>query len=107
MTKRQTMKPLLGSGKFVDPLVFSAKLRAARAVLGWSQSELGRRAGVTQRAIYRLEMAAVRPRELTQARIEKAISQSGCGFEALPGGGFKLLVPARLLNGSRRTAGRN
>lgn len=79
-------------------------MRAARAVLGWSQTELGKKARVTQRAIYRLEKAAVRARHLTQIRINKAFEDAGIGFAQLPNGGFEMIVRSRLLSGSRQKA---
>jgi predicted transcriptional regulator len=39
--------------------------KSAPDVLGWSQTDLGERTGVTQRAIYRIEDGATRPRQLT------------------------------------------
>jgi transcriptional regulator with XRE-family HTH domain len=87
-----------------DALVFAARVRAARAVLGWSQTELGKKARVTQRAIYRLEKAAVRARHLTQLRINKAFEDAGIGFAQLPNGGFEMIVRRRLLSGSRQKA---
>jgi predicted transcriptional regulator len=85
-----------------DALLFAARVRAARAVLGWSQTELGKKAHVTQRAIYRLEKAAVRARHLTQVRIDKAFEDAGIGFSQLPNGGFEMIVRSQLLNGSRQ-----
>jgi DNA-binding XRE family transcriptional regulator len=41
---------------------FAAKVRLASAVLGWSQTELGRRIGLTQRAIHKLERGETEPR---------------------------------------------
>jgi transcriptional regulator with XRE-family HTH domain len=79
------------------PLLFAARMRAARAVLGWSQTELGRRARVTQRAIYRLEKAAVRARYQTEVRINKVFKDAGVGFEELPNGGFEMSVPSQLV----------
>jgi predicted transcriptional regulator len=83
----------------VDPQHFAARIRAARAVLGWSQTELGKKAKVTQRAIYRLEKAAVRARHLTQIRINKAFEEAGIGFAQLPNGDFEMIVRSRLLSG--------
>lgn len=72
-------------------------MRAARAVLGWSQTELGRRAKVTQRAIYRLEKAAVRARHQTETRINRAFKDAGVEFQELPSGGFEMSVPSQLV----------
>lgn len=80
-----------------DPLLFAARMKAARAVLGWSQTELGKRAKITQRAIYRLEKAAVRPRHGTETRINKAFKDAGVEFAELPNGGFEMSVPGRSL----------
>lgn len=38
--------------------LFAAQIRAGLAVLGWSQTDLGERTAVTQRAIYRIEDGA-------------------------------------------------
>ena len=53
--------------------LFAAQIRAGRAVLGWSQTELGERTGVTQRAIYRIEYGATWPRQLTRQRNRKGL----------------------------------
>ena len=85
-----------------DLLLFAARMRAARAVLGWSQTELGKRAKVTQRAIYRLEKAAVRARHQTEVRINDAFRNAGVEFEDLPNGGFEMSVPSELVTKSAR-----
>jgi len=72
--------------------LFAAQIRAGRAVLGWSQTELGERTGVTQRAIYRIEDGATRPRQSTRLRIEKAFGEAGVKFKKLPTGGFTMFV---------------
>ena len=77
-------------------------MRAARAVLGWTQTELGAKARITQRAIYRLEKAAVRPRHLTQMRINKAFEDAGIGFAELPNGGFEMIVRGQLVTAPPR-----
>lgn len=85
-----------------ERLVFAARMRAGRAVLGWSQTELGKKAHVTQRAIYRLEKAAVQARRLTQARIDKVFEDAGIAFAQLPNGGFEMIVRTQIVDGSRR-----
>ncbi len=75
-----------------DLLQFAAEVRAGRAVLGWSQTELARRTAVTQRAIYCVEQNIVRPRKQTEARIVEVFSDAGLQFERLSSGGFKMTV---------------
>ena len=50
---------------------FAAKLRIARAVLGWSQTKLAERAGLTQRAVHKLEQGETEPRRMTVYSIEQ------------------------------------
>jgi len=83
-------------------LLFAAKMRAGRAVLAWSQTQLGKKAQVTQRAIYRLEKGATQARKKTELQIERAFSAAGIKFENLSNGGFKVIVPGAVLNASGR-----
>jgi DNA-binding XRE family transcriptional regulator len=71
---------------------FASKVRAARAVLGWSQAELGMRVGVTQRSINRLEKADVDVRRSTAVAIEAALRNEGIIFEPLADGGYRMVV---------------
>ena len=59
------------SPKLVERLIFAAKLRVSRAVLGWTQTELGHRVGLSQRAVHMIEQAETEPRPLTVRRIEQ------------------------------------
>ena len=61
-------------------LRFAAKVRAARAVLGWTQAELAERTGLTQHAIYQLELAMVTARNSTATGIEAAFGKAGISF---------------------------
>ena len=93
-----------------DLVQFAAEIRAGRAVLGWSQTELARRTAVTQRAIYCIEQNIVQPRKQTEERIIEAFTDAGLRFERLSSGGFKLTVPnkalAKLHPESRRQSSR-
>ena len=80
-----------------DLAQFAAEVRAARAVLGWSQTELARRTAVTQRAIYCIEQNIVRPRMQTEERIIEAFTDAGLRFERLSSGGFKMTVPNKAI----------
>jgi transcriptional regulator with XRE-family HTH domain len=60
--------------------VFAAKLRIARAVLGWSQTELGYRIGLTQRAVHKLEQGDTEPRRATVLAVDDALAEAGIAF---------------------------
>jgi ribosome-binding protein aMBF1 (putative translation factor) len=68
---------------------FAAKIRLARAVLGWSQSELGVRVGLTQRAIHKLEQGETEPRRSTVRALEETWREQKIEFEDLGDGGFR------------------
>jgi transcriptional regulator with XRE-family HTH domain len=77
---------------------FAAKIRLARAVLGWSQSELGCRVGLTQRAIHKLEQGETEPRRTTVRAIEEIWREQRIEFEDLADGGFRVHVHAPVLD---------
>jgi DNA-binding XRE family transcriptional regulator len=95
--KRRSQSSLSRKLRQAECEAFAAKVRAARAVLRWSQTELGKKAQITQRAIHRLEKAAVEARHLTQVRIDEAFKDAGIVFTELPNGGFELIVPGHVL----------
>jgi transcriptional regulator with XRE-family HTH domain len=74
-------------------LLFAAKVRVGRAVLGWSQTELGRRTGITQRAVYCIENALTRPRKVREQKIEASFADVGLVFKFMFDGGFTMMVP--------------
>ena len=77
---------------------FAAKVRLARAVLGWSQSELGRRIGLTQRAIHKLEQGETQPRRSTMRALEEIWHEQDLKFEDLADGGFRVSIPSSALS---------
>lgn len=76
---------------------FAAKIRVARAVLGWSQSDLAARVGLTQRAIHKLEQGETEPRRTTVRAIEEIWREEDLVFEDLPEGGFTVTVRSALV----------
>lgn len=80
--------------------VFAAKIRMARALLGWSQSELANRVGLTQRGIHKLEQGDTDPRRATVRSIEAVWHDEGIEFEETADGGFRLTVRAGLIDRS-------
>ena len=65
-------------------MVSGKQIRAARALLGWSQQLLADKAVVSANALARLERGQADSRTSTVARIEKALRKGGIEF--LPAG---------------------
>ena len=61
---------------------YSAQIRAARALLGWSQDQLARRAKVGLATLRRIEQTEgiVKGNFSTVLKIQKALEQSGIHF---------------------------
>jgi transcriptional regulator with XRE-family HTH domain len=76
---------------------FAIRVRAVRAVLGWSQTELAKRSGLTQRSIHRIEQAAVDVRQSTQAAIDRVIQQTGVQFEQASGDTVMITIPGGVI----------
>jgi transcriptional regulator with XRE-family HTH domain len=66
----------------LDAMRYSAQIRAARALLGWSQDQLARRAGVGLATLRRIEQAEgiVKGNFSTILKIQKALEQAGIQF---------------------------
>lgn len=78
---------------------FAAKLRMARAIVGWSQSELAFHTGLTQRSVHKLEQGETDPRRSTVRAIELLWREQSIEFEDLADGGFRVSVRAHVLDG--------
>ncbi len=61
---------------------FAAQIRAARALLGWSQTKLARAAGVGLATLQRLEQSdgVVKGNFATVLKIQKALEGAGISF---------------------------
>jgi transcriptional regulator with XRE-family HTH domain len=61
---------------------YSAQIRAARAILGWSQDQLARRSGIGLATLRRIEQAQglVKGNFSTIMKIQKALEQAGVHF---------------------------
>jgi len=61
---------------------YSSQIRAARALLGWSQTELARTAGVGLATLQRIEQndGVVKGNFSTILKIQKALEQAGIVF---------------------------
>jgi transcriptional regulator with XRE-family HTH domain len=83
-------------------MITPRQIRAARALLDWSQQDLADKAIVSLNALARLERGAVDPRASTLSAVEKALNRAGIEFipETDRGEGVRLSKPEP----ARRTA---
>ncbi len=70
-------------------MITTRQVKAARALLGWSQGDLAKRSGISEPTIARLESAEgeLGGREDTGGKIKKAIVNAGIEFIDENGGG--------------------
>jgi transcriptional regulator with XRE-family HTH domain len=85
---------------------FAAKIRMTRALIGWSQTELASRVGLTQRSVHKLEQGDTEPRRATVWMIEQLWRQQGIEFEDLADGGFGVRARPELFKGRAADPGR-
>jgi predicted transcriptional regulator len=67
-------------------------LRAARSVLGWSQTQLATKAGISKPALNRLERFENAPRLDTVTRIQEALAEAGVRIEHRENGEFGIAI---------------
>lgn len=87
--------------------IFAAKLRATRAVLGWSQTDLAHHVGMTQRAIHKLEQGETEPRRATILAMAEVWRDQGLIFDDMPDGSFRLTVPVSVVDSGKRQRSRD
>lgn len=75
-------------------LVISPGVRAARAILGWSQRELASRSRVSVPSINRFERGEGEPREITVRRLVDCLESHGIRLTITPEGGLEVHVAA-------------
>jgi transcriptional regulator with XRE-family HTH domain len=70
-------------------LITTRQVKAARALLGWSQADLARHSGISEPTIARLESSdgALGGRENTAEKIRGAVEKAGIEFINENGGG--------------------
>jgi transcriptional regulator with XRE-family HTH domain len=68
-------------------MINAAQCRAARGLIGWSQQELAKNAGVGTVAVHQLESGTSQPRRATLDVIRRAFEKAGVEFIEENGGG--------------------
>ncbi len=81
-----------------ERIAFASRVRGARAILGWTQRELGHRVSLTQKSVNRMEQGIHDVRRSTVAIVEKVLKAEGIEFEDLPGGGFKIVIRESIIS---------
>jgi len=61
-------------------IVSPGQIRAARALLGWSQDELADRAGVTRRSVYTVEHESAPVAQDTLIKLLSTLTEAGITF---------------------------
>jgi predicted transcriptional regulator len=61
-------------------MITAGQIRAARALIGWKQTDLARAAGVSEIAIKKIERGAVDPRASTLEALQRAFEKAGVVF---------------------------
>jgi len=74
-----------------EATIFSSQVRAARALLGWSQSELARRAKISVAAIARIELGTTDCRMSTIQALKTTFGLAGIKFHKGTDGRFGVL----------------
>ena len=68
-------------------MINAAQCRAARGLIGWSQQELAKNAGVGTVAVHQLESGTSQPRRATLDVVRRAFEKAGVEFIDENGGG--------------------
>ncbi len=66
-------------------MITTRQIRAARALLGWSQQQLADKAILSLNAINRLERGHVDPRLSTLMAVHRALTKAGIEFQSVDG----------------------
>jgi len=79
-------------------MITPGQYRAARGLLGWTQQDLAKRAGVGVVTVHQLESGISEPRRATLDVIRRAFEMAGVEFIDENGGGVgvRLREPARM-----------
>jgi transcriptional regulator with XRE-family HTH domain len=81
---------------------FAIQIKAGRTVLGWSQTELAKRAGIARPTVARIESFTMQPKLETAEKIKDALRNAGIEFsDHQPERGFTMIVKSAALQSQR------
>ncbi|WP_431861376.1 helix-turn-helix domain-containing protein [Azospirillum sp.] len=66
--------------RYLAAMITAAQIRAARAILGWKQTDLAERSGVSEMSVKNIERGASDPRGSTLAKLQSAFEAAGVQF---------------------------
>lgn len=68
------------SSRYEADMITPAQIRAARALLGWKQTDLAERSGVSEMSVKNIERGVTDPRVSTLGAMETAFREAGVIF---------------------------
>ena len=81
---------------------FAIQIKSGRTVLGWSQTELAKRAGIARPTVARIESFSMQPKLETAEKIKDALRNAGIEFsDHQPERGFTMIVKSGALQTQR------
>ena len=84
-----------------DPkLIYAAQVRAARALLNWSQGDLAERAGISKQSVNRIESGSLDARFSTVSALGEAFRSAGVEMGEDAAGVIRISVPSERLASS-------
>lgn len=78
---------LRGAVLYIRGMITPAQIRAARALIGWKQTELASAAGLSEMSVKNIERGTTDPRVSTLEAIKMALESAGVIFIASNGDG--------------------
>lgn len=73
-------------------LAYAAQIRAARALLNWSQGELAERAGISKQSVNRIENGVLDAKLSTLNAVMDALREAGVEMGSKPNGAIHLEI---------------
>ena len=74
------MTPLADTAVYYAAMITPAQIRAARALIGWKQTDLARESGISEISVKNIERGATDPRVSTMQAIQDAFTRANIEF---------------------------